>query len=153
MTGKETRRHGVTGDGDTMRPQEIRGRGDGETGRHDHQTTPVAPSARPPVPASLRLPVPASPRLRVPASAAIVALALTTLSLVTVGTGSLAQRRRANQDGSHSSHLRESLSPEARETVERAIDVVCTERKKDPKQRADKVTFSYEIHDGEAPTT
>jgi hypothetical protein len=114
MTGKETWRHGDAG---TRR----------KSGRLR-----VPGSPRPPVPASPHLPVPASPRLPVPASAAILALALTTLSLVTVGTGSLAQRRRANQDGSHSSHLRDSLSPEARETVELAIDVVCTERKKDP---------------------
>ena len=107
MTEKETRRHG---DGGTRR----------KSGR---LRVPVSP--RPRVPASLHL--------RLTSSAAIVALTLTMLSLVTVGSGSLAQRRRANRDGSHSSHLRDSLSPEARETVERAIDVVCTERKKDPK--------------------
>ena len=123
MTGKETRRHGDT-----------------ET-RRKSGCPRVPASPRPPLSSSPRLPVSPSPhppispspRLPVSASTAIVALALTALSLVTVGTGSLAQRRRASQDGSHSSHLRDSLSPEARETVERAIDVVCTERKKDPK--------------------
>jgi len=44
-----------------------------------------------------------------------------------------AQRKPAERSGSHSSHLRESLSPEAREMIERAIGIVCRERKTDPK--------------------
>src|SRR5438034_7796804 len=58
---------------------------------------------------------------------------LTALLLFAGSTGVLAQGKRAKETGSHSSHLRERMTPEARVILERAIEVVCTERKKDPK--------------------
>jgi hypothetical protein len=44
----------------------------------------------------------------------------------------LAQRRASGRAGLQASHLREAMSPEEREMVERAIKVVCLERQKDP---------------------
>ncbi|SRR6266498_993714 len=81
----------------------------------------------PRVPGSPRPRVPASPRLPVSALALLLAL------FCTINFTSWAQGERADQNGSHSSRLRETMSAEARETVERAIDIVCTERKTDPK--------------------
>ncbi|MBA3356885.1 MAG: hypothetical protein H0U18_13300 [Pyrinomonadaceae bacterium] len=49
------------------------------------------------------------------------------------GSSGFAQGRRSARKGSHSSALPESLSRDARNLVESAIDVICTERKKDPK--------------------
>ncbi len=54
------------------------------------------------------------------------------LTLLTVVPSSSAQRR-PDRKGSHSTPTIETMSPEARELVERAIIVVCEERKKDPK--------------------
>jgi hypothetical protein len=53
--------------------------------------------------------------------------------MLAASTGTLAQRKRPSDTGSHSSHLRERMTPEARVILERAIEVVCRERKKDPK--------------------
>ncbi len=72
-------------------------------------------------------PVSLSPRLRVSVSLLLV---FTLLALSSTG---FAQGRRSARKGSHPSALPESMSPEARELVERAIDVICTERRKDPK--------------------
>ncbi|HET6645908.1 MAG TPA: hypothetical protein VFH01_01185, partial [Pyrinomonadaceae bacterium] len=47
-------------------------------------------------------------------------------------SGGVAQEQRSTK-GSHSRPLPESMSPEARELVEKAIDVICTERRRDPK--------------------
>ena len=57
---------------------------------------------------------------------------LTLISLAPFGNG-FAQGQRSARKGSHSSAPPESMSSEAHELVERAIDVVCTERRKDPK--------------------
>ncbi len=70
-----------------------------------------------------------SSRLVLPPAVAL----LTFFSLLTAGSGSFAQSRRPNRNGSHSSRARESMSREGREMVERAIGVICTERKNDPK--------------------
>ena len=53
------------------------------------------------------------------------------LVLLTSSAG-FAQSKRPGTVGSHSSRPRETLTGEGRELVERAIDVVCRERKKDP---------------------
>ena len=67
---------------------------------------------------------------------------VTVLILIAVGTanfGVVGQRRQRRpgavpqNDVSLTSHSRESLSPEAREMVERASVVVCRERIRDPK--------------------
>jgi len=54
-------------------------------------------------------------------------------SLLALGSSGFGQGRRSERKGSHSSALPESLSRDARALVESAIDVICTERKKDPK--------------------
>ena len=54
-------------------------------------------------------------------------------SLFILSGSGFAQRRDSARKGSHSRALPESMSPEARELVERAIDVICTERKQDAK--------------------
>lgn len=51
--------------------------------------------------------------------------------LVAVGDHVTAQRIGRERNGSHPSRLRESMSAEEREMMERAIDVVCLERKRD----------------------
>jgi hypothetical protein len=43
------------------------------------------------------------------------------------------QKRSAQSKTSQSSHARETMSAEARELVERAMEITCTERRKDPK--------------------
>lgn len=58
---------------------------------------------------------------------------LTLFVLVAVTTISFAQGRRSTRKGSHSEALPAGMPKEARELVERAIGVICTERKKDPK--------------------
>lgn len=80
-----------------------------------------------PISPSPFLRVPASPHLHVPVAMLLV------FTLLALSNGGFAQDRRSGRKGSHSSALPESMSPEAREKVERAIDVICTERKKDPK--------------------
>jgi len=60
------------------------------------------------------------------------------LALVLAGSGATfanasAQRRRAPKPSPQASHASEAMSAEARELVERAIDVACRERRKDPK--------------------
>lgn len=55
------------------------------------------------------------------------------LVLSTVNAGSFAQSRQQSRNGSHSSRFRETMSAETRDLIERAIEVVCTERKMDPK--------------------
>lgn len=79
------------------------------------------------VSASPNRPVAPSPRLRVSAALLLI------FSLLALSSSSFAQGRRSSRKGSHSSARLESMSPEARELVERAIDVICTERRKDPK--------------------
>lgn len=44
-----------------------------------------------------------------------------------------AQRKRSITKGSHTTSTSESMSTETRELVEKAIDVICVERQKDPK--------------------
>lgn len=61
--------------------------------------------------------------------AAILALMVATAVLPLSASGQKRRPPRASQ----SSHARETLSAEARELVEHAIDVTCTERRKDPK--------------------
>jgi hypothetical protein len=53
-------------------------------------------------------------------------------TLLALSSSAFAQGRSSTRKGSHPSALPESLSPEAREIVERAIDVICTERRRDP---------------------
>ncbi|HET6671494.1 MAG TPA: hypothetical protein VFH15_14805 [Pyrinomonadaceae bacterium] len=60
------------------------------------------------------------------------------LALVIAGSGASvananAQRRRAPRPTPQASHASETMSAEARELVERAIDVACKERRRDPK--------------------
>jgi hypothetical protein len=85
----------------------------------------LVPAPHPPVSASPHLRFTVSPRLRVTVSLLVV------LSLL--GGSGFAHAQRSARKGSHSSALPESMSPEARELVESAIEVVCTERRKDPK--------------------
>jgi hypothetical protein len=59
--------------------------------------------------------------------------ALVLFSLLIAGSSGSAQGQRSARKGSHTRAMPESMSPEARELVERAIDVICDERKKDPK--------------------
>ena len=68
-----------------------------------------------------------SPCLRVSAALFLI------FSLLALGNSGFAQRQSSARKGSHSRALPESMSTESRELVERAIDVICTERKKDPK--------------------
>jgi len=88
---------------------------------------PVTPSPHLPVPPSPRLRVSVSPRLHIYAALLLI------FSLLAVSSSGFAQGRRSARKGSHSTARLESMSPEARELVERAIDVICTERRKDPK--------------------
>ncbi|MBA2527134.1 MAG: hypothetical protein H0V18_15335 [Pyrinomonadaceae bacterium] len=83
-------------------------------------------SPRRPVALSPLHPFSLSPRLR-------VFPALLVFSLLVFSSSGFAQGRRSARKGSHSSALPKSMSPEANELVERAIDVICTERRKDPK--------------------
>lgn len=60
------------------------------------------------------------------------------LAFVVIGSGTVAanagaQRRRAPKPTPQASHASETMSAEARELVERAIDVACRERRRDPK--------------------
>lgn len=58
------------------------------------------------------------------------------LALVIAGSGvtyASAQRRRAPKPAPQASHASEPMSPEARQLVDRAIDVACRERRRDPK--------------------
>lgn len=64
--------------------------------------------------------------------ARVIALLLSLCVAFTALTVSAGQNKR-RQDRPQSSHLRESLSAEERELVDRAITVVCLERVKDPK--------------------
>jgi hypothetical protein len=88
-----------------------------------------------PVPPSPLLPISPSPHLRVfPSSLLRISIALLLVfSLLAVSSSGFAQGRRSARKGSHSSALPESMSREARELSERAIEVICTERRKDPK--------------------
>ena len=89
------------------------------------------------VPPSPVLPFSLSPRLCDSPSPRLLlsrAIALLTLfSLLAVSTNGFAQAGRSASKGSHSRARREPMSAETRELVERAIDVICSERKKDPK--------------------
>jgi len=51
--------------------------------------------------------------------------------LIAAGSNVATQTIRRDRNGSHPSRLRESISMEEREMMERAIDVVCLERKRD----------------------
>ncbi len=94
----------------------------------------VPVSACPRVPASPRPRVPVSPRPRVPVSPCLRVPVIAILSLLLAGGGSsFAQVKQSVKKGSHSAALPESMSPEARSTVERAMGVICAERKRDPK--------------------
>jgi hypothetical protein len=145
MTG----RHGDGGTG---------GHGDGETRRRGDTATrrvsrssspcfrvPVSPrplllSPRPRVPVSRcpRVPVspcprvPASPRLRVFWSPGLFIVLIAILSLA-FPLPNFAQRKRSITKGSHTSSTSEGMSAETRELVEKAVDVICLERKQDPK--------------------
>jgi hypothetical protein len=55
------------------------------------------------------------------------------IALASISFGALAQKRRSRGNVSLTSHSRDSLSPEAREMVDRASAVVCKERMGDPK--------------------
>ena len=69
-------------------------------------------------------------------SSRCLTVALTLFSVLVLLSGNfhtLAQSRQDSISGSHSSRVRETMSPETREMIERAIEVVCTERKIDPK--------------------
>lgn len=68
-----------------------------------------------------------SPCPRVPTSLFLV------LTLLAGSVNASAQAKRPQKRTSQSSHAREVMTPEAREMVERAIEVACTERKRDPK--------------------
>lgn len=87
---------------------------------------PVSLSPRRPAALSPHLPAALSPRLRVSAALLLI------FSLLTASTSAFAQGRRSERKGSHSTALPESMSGEARELVERAINIICTERVKDP---------------------
>ena len=87
----------------------------------------ISPSPRLTVSPSPHLRISPSPRLRVSVSLLLV------LSLLAFSDSGFAQGRRSSRKGSHSTALPKSMSPEARELVERAIDVICMERRKDPK--------------------
>lgn len=63
-------------------------------------------------------------------AALLLAGLLTTSAAFTV---SQAQGSKRERNRPQSSHLREAMTPEERDLVERAIDVVCLERVKDPK--------------------
>ena len=68
-------------------------------------------------------------------SARCLKVAFTLFSVLVLLSGNLrasAQSRQDSISGSHSSRVRE-MSAETREMIERAIEVVCTERKIDPK--------------------
>jgi len=88
---------------------------------------PVAPSSRPRVSPPRHRRVNPFPRLRVTAALLLI------LTLLVLSSSGFAQGPRSARKGSHSRALPESMSPEARELVERAIDAICIERKKDPK--------------------
>jgi hypothetical protein len=90
---------------------------------------PISPSPRLPVAPSPHLPPSPSPRLLLSRTIAL----LTLFSLLAVGTNGFAQGGRTARKGSHSRALPETMSAGTRELVERAIDVICSERKKDPK--------------------
>src|SRR5687767_8547981 len=89
-----------------------------------HRPVPLSP--RRPAALSPHLPAALSPRLRVSAALLLI------FSLLTGSTSAFAQGRRSERKGSHSTALPESMSGEARELVERAINIICTERVKDP---------------------
>jgi len=85
----------------------------------------ASPCPRISVSPPLRFPV--SPRLRISAALLIV------FSLLVLSSSGFAQARRSAKKGSHPSALPESMSAEARELVERAIDFICAERRTDPR--------------------
>lgn len=106
-------------------------REEAETGRRGDRETggllPVPPSPPPPVSSSPRHRFSPSPRLIL----RIVAF-VSILSLAVPGT-TLAQRKRSITKDSHTSSTSEGMSAETRELVDKAIEVICLERKKDPK--------------------
>jgi hypothetical protein len=62
-------------------------------------------------------------------------LVLILVAAITLQAGigvATSQTKRRNQNVPQASHPRDTMSPEARELVEKAIEVVCLERKKDP---------------------
>jgi len=72
--------------------------------------------------------------LRFPLSALLIALTVVTLLVLNAGNFDVfSQSRQPSRNGSHSSRLRETMSAETHDLIERAIEVVCTERKTDPK--------------------
>ncbi|MGH9903948.1 MAG: hypothetical protein ACRD8U_00015, partial [Pyrinomonadaceae bacterium] len=58
---------------------------------------------------------------------------LVILSLLAVNGSGFNQVRQSGKKGSHSTSLPEGMSAEARGLIDTAMDVICTERKKDPK--------------------
>jgi hypothetical protein len=87
----------------------------------------LAASPSPRVPASPHPPIGPSFNHRLAAALILI------LSLLLTSVSASGQRRRPQKPASQSSHAREVMSPEARELVERAMEVACLERKRDPK--------------------
>jgi hypothetical protein len=94
---------------------------------------PISPSPHLPVSPSPRLPISPSPHLPVSPSPHLPVFIALFLTLTVLSGSGVAHGQRSARKGSHPSALSETMSPEARELVERAIDVICEERKKDPK--------------------
>lgn len=88
-------------------------RGDGDKGRRRDWVT------------SPRHPLPPSPRL--------IIITVAFILIVSLGLPTLAQHKRSITKGSHTSSTSEGMSAETRELLDKAIDVICLERKKDPK--------------------
>ena len=84
------------------------------------------------VPPFARLPISASPRPRVPTSPRRILAPLVIFALLLTGVSASAQNGRPQKNTTQSSHVRETLSPDALELVERAINVACLERRRDP---------------------
>ena len=93
---------------------------------------PVSVSPRPPISASPPPRVPASPRPLFPVSPRRIFAPLVVVTLILTSVIANAQSRRPQKNTTQSSHVRETLSPDALDLVERAINVACLERRRDP---------------------
>jgi hypothetical protein len=94
--------------------------------------SPLSVSPRPRVSASPRPRVPPSSRPHVSPSLPVSASLFLLLALFAGSANASAQSKRPQKRISLSSHASEVMTPEAREMVERAIEVACNERKRDP---------------------